>query len=124
MMQIPHKKKTLANKSLILRVKTKMACVEETDDEKKIVKFLKEVSVKNCTDVATKQPSSAAEILGSDVSLVRDVAVKPINAFICVLLFRSRILFLHVVSERNREKEGSGEKLISTDIDKSGRGDK
>ena len=101
-----------------------MASAEETVFEKKIVKFLNQVFVRNCTDEPTKQPSSAAETLGSDVSLVRDVAVPSRNVFTCVGLFRSRILFLHVVSERNREKEGSGEEIISSDIDKSGRRDK
>ena len=77
-----------------------MASAEEIDEEK-IVKVLKEMSVENCTDGPTSNPSSAAQTLGSDVSLVRDVAVPPIIAFTCFLLFRSRLLFLHVVSERN-----------------------
>lgn len=78
-----------------------MACGSNSD-ETEIVKVLKEMSVENQMThkgVLPRNPSSAAKPLGSDVSLVRGVVVL-IIAFTFLVLFRSLILFLHVVSER------------------------
>jgi len=77
-------------------VKTNMACARESD-RKKVSDVLKKTLVGN-----PKHPSPAAETLGSDVSLVRDVVVPSIIAFTCLLLFRSRFLILHVVSAKSK----------------------
>jgi len=90
-MQLPDKK-ILAERLLILQVKTNMARAEQTDQEK----IVNRLTRKMC--VSARQPATDAEtLLGSDVSLVRLVAMPSIIAFTCLLFFRSRILFLHVV---------------------------
>ena len=63
-----------------------MACAKKSDKET-IVEILKKMSVKNRTGTNAKHPSSDATSLGSDVSLVRNVAVPPIIVFNCLLLF-------------------------------------
>ena len=77
-----------------------MACARNSDEEE-IIEVLKKMSAENHVTpkgVLTRHPSSA-EALRSDVSLVRGVVV-PVIAFTCLVLFGSRILFLHVVWDR------------------------
>ena len=64
-----------------------MACTRKSDREE-ILEVLKKMSGENRSGAQLpKHPALAAGTLGSDVSLVRNVAVPPIIVFNCLLLF-------------------------------------
>ena len=61
-----------------------MARSTKTDSDE-ILDVLKKIS--NANRAVAKYPSLAGDLLGSNVSLVRNVAVPPIIVFNCLLLF-------------------------------------
>ena len=84
-----------------------MACASESDMEK-ICKVL-DVIFKTChlqnegqKMLFTKYPSSDAEFLGPNVSLVRNAAVAPVIVFNCLIL----ILYFSTCSLRKKEALG------------------